>query len=330
MAGLSTTFLNYATNEKFLKPLKNNLYNKPALMNQFFSKGRVKNMTGRSLLWNVVATKHASVGVYQGYDTLANQPVNPLTQASMSVANYYATVAISGEEERKNSGAVEKLLDMLKTQFDNAQSTLKDRMSTDLYGSGTAIGDLEVLQGLGIAVGDDEDVGTYAGINRATASNSFWRANALESAYTIANLKDPTSTSYMPGIMRTAYTDASHDDSPDLIVTTKTIFNLYQDIASAQNLNLFNQEANLGFKGVKFGPGVSVIFDDYCTAAHMYFLTLSDWSVFVYAGANFDMKDGGWQIPVDQDAKLCHIIWSGQLRCDCPRQQAVIVNMAAS
>jgi hypothetical protein len=52
--------------------------------------------------------------------------------------------------------------------------------------------------------------------------------------------------------------------------------------------------------------------------------------VFVFPDANFDMKAPGWQVPVDQDAKLCHIIWSGQLRCDVPRQQGKISSIATA
>lgn len=328
MSGLSTDFLNAMTREKFLKVLKNNLYSKPALMNQLFAKGRVQEMTGRSLAWNVVGVKHSSVGVFQGYDTLANQPVNPIVGASLSTANYYATVALSLEEEKKNSGSQEKLLDMLKVQFENAQSSLKDRMSTDIYGAGTAVGGRQVLQGLGVAI--TGATGTYAGINRATAGNEFWRSNADATAYTLANLKDPTSTSYMPGVMRTSYTNASYDNSPDLIVTTKQLYNLYQDIAASQNLRFDNNEANLGFKGVKFGPGVTMIFDDYCTANYIYFLSLPTWSVFVFPGVNFDMKEPGWQIPTDQAAKVAQILWMGQIRCDTPRENAVMSSVGAS
>jgi hypothetical protein len=330
--GLSTDFLNYATRQHFIRPMRNNIYNKPAVMNRLFAKGRVKTLVGRGLLWDVVAKKHAAKGVYSGYDVLASQPVNPVKQASLEPANYYATVAISGDEERKNSGTEERLINMLKTQFDNASSTLKDDMSTHLYGSGGLVGGVRVLEGFGSAI--TQATGTYAGFDRSDAANTFWRSNADATAYTKANLKDPTSTSYMPGILRKSYLAASFDDSPDLIVMTKDNFQLYQDIASAQNLQIFNEEANLGFRGVKFaggaGPNVGVIFDDYCTANYIYMLTLGDWTVWVYPSANFDMKEPGWQIPNNQDAKSCHIIWSGQLCLQVPRQQAVLSSVGAT
>ena len=328
MAGLDTTFLNTVTREKFIKVLKNQVYDKMVLFNRLVAKGRVQSMTGRSLLWDVVAKKHAAVGIYTGYDTLASPPVNPIVQASLNTANYYATLAMSGEEERKNSGSMERLLDMAKIQFDNASATMRDRMSTDFYGSNATIGGRTVLNGLGLIC--TNATGTYANINRATTGNEFWRSNVDATSHTFANLNDPTSTSYLPAVMRSSYTAASYDNAPDIIVTTKAVYNLYQNSASGQNLRFNNEVANLGFGGVEFGPGVTMVFDAYEAAGYMHMLSTPAFSVFVYDGANFDMKEPGWQIPDSQDAKVAHIIWSGQVRCDCPREQATVTTIATA
>jgi hypothetical protein len=217
---------------------------------------------------------------------------------------------------------------MLKVQMDNADATLRDLMATDAVAANTTIGGKTCINGLGAVV--TGVTGTYANINRATAGNEYWRSNADATAYTYANLIDPTTTSYLPKIMRTSLLNATHDNSPDLIITTKAIYNLYQDIAGVTNLRFNNDVANLGFGGVVFGPNIMMVFDTYMPAGYMYFVTLQDFQLFVYPGANFDMKEPGWQIPPDQDAKVCHIIWSGQLRCDSPREQAVISSIATS
>lgn len=324
---LDLTFLNNTTREHFIAALRNQLYEKTVVWNRLNAAGRVKTMTGRSLLWDVVSVKHASIGVYTGYDVLASQPVNPTAQASLSTANYYATLAISGEEERKNTGNKERLLDMLKVQMDNARATLQDRMSTDAFGANTTIGGKQVINGLGVIM---STTNTYANINRSTAGNSYWQANVDTTSYAYADVIDPTSTKYLPKVMRTSYLNATHDNSPDLIVTTKAIYNLYQDIAGVTNLRFNNDVANLGFGGVVFGPNVTLVFDTYQTAKYMDMLSLQAFQLFVFAGANFDLKEPGWQIPPNQDAKLAHIIWSGQLRCDTPREQARLTGIETS
>lgn len=321
MSGLDVTFLNNVTRTKFIKVLKNNLYNKSPLFANLFERGRVQDMTGTALEWGVILKKHESLGVYQGYDTFANQPINPSTIAKLFPANYYAALAISGEEERKNSGNMEKLLDMVRIQFDNAMATLRDRMYTDAYGAGTLIGGRYVLYGMEAAVAD---ANVYANIDRSVAANSQWKANVNATAYTDANLIDPTNAGYLPGIMRTAYTDATHDHSPDLIISTKKLYNIYQNIAGINNLRFDSTKANLGFGGVEFQAGVTMVFDDFQTAKRMDFMALQDWSVFVYPSANFDLRGQGWMEAQNQDAKVAQVIWSGQMRLDSPWHQSVL------
>jgi hypothetical protein len=331
MSGFDATFLNNVTRTKFLPALKNQIYFKPTLMNRLSAKGRVKDMTGRGLEWAVVLKKHQSVGLFSGYDPLANQPINPTVVASLSPANYYATVAISGDEERRNSGNKEKLLDMLKIQMDNAYETMKEEMIADLYGSATSRGGKNTIVGLAAAIGTSR---TYANIaSTPTNANKGWEGNVDATAYTVANLKDPTSTSYLPTIMRTNYAAASNNTSPDLLVSAPSIWNLYQDIAGIQNLRFNNTKADLGFDAIAF-QGMDFVFDKYSTVADtaattrcLYMLSTETLTFYVYPSTNFTMKEPGWQIPVNQDAKLCHILWSGQLVCDSPRDNAVLTSV---
>ncbi|MBI4057860.1 hypothetical protein HY405_00895 [Candidatus Microgenomates bacterium] len=133
--------------------------------------------------------------------------------------------------------------------------------------------------------------------------------------------------------MNTGWTDAAHNQTgsaqgPDLIITTPKIFNIYQDIATVGNLRITNQVANLGFYAVEFGPGVAMVFDKYLTANYIYMLTLEDWRLHVFAGANFSFD--GWRRGEDQDASKAHILWHGQLRLDSPWQQTVFSSVGAT
>jgi len=324
--GLDTTFLNNVTRAKFLPAVKNVLYNQSPFFQRLFVKGRIQRWTGTSLLWDVPVLKHAAVGRFTGYDVFANQPINPLVQATLSEGSYYAALAISGTEKRKNTGTqgAERLLDALKVQHDNAIATLKDSMYTDAFGDGSLVGNRQGLIGLSAAV---SATNTYANILRTTYS--AWQANVNSTALTIANLKDPTSTSYMPSVMRTLYTNSTHDHSPDLLIFNETQYNLYQDIAGINNLRFDNEIADLGFGGVKF-QNATMVFDKFCPSAKAYFLATQDWSVFVLDGANFDMPEEGWMRPPTQDAFITQIIWSGQMRLDSPWHQGAFTNIGAS
>ena len=327
MPALDLTFLNNTTRPKFMKALKNQIYDRMPAFKIFLMNQRKQTATGTYLLWDVIAKKHAALGVFNGYDTLVNQPINPTVQAQLDYANYYATLAISMIEEKRNSGSMEKLLDMVKIQYDNAQSTMREQMYQHWYDDITAINGTKTIVGLGVSVSSTPTTGTYANINRATAGNEYWRNGADATATSVADLKDSTTTRYLPSLMRTAYTTASHDLSPDSIFTTKTVYNIYQDIAQTTNLRFNNDVANLGFGGVEFGPGITLMFDDYAPAYSMYFLTTQNWDLTVFPGLDFDDDEQGWRQAENQAAKINHIYWSGQVRCDTPRQQYVLAGL---
>lgn len=323
---LDDALLQLTTRQHFIPVLRNNVYNKTRLLKILSKNGRVRQWTGRGLLWDVVKEMHGSVGLFSGYSTIPNQPNNPLASASLPNANYVAAIAVSLEEEELNKGKPEKLLDIVKVQTENAESTLRNRLGTDLYGTGALVGGKQPIIGLGGAV--TGTTGVYAGLNRATAGNEFWRANVNSTAHTQANMKDSTHASYLPAIMRTMMTDCTFDGSPDVIATTKKIYNIYQDIAQTTNLRFDNDVADLGFPTVKF-EGVTMMFDDFCTTGYMYYLNSSTWTMWIIRDFDFDTRSGSmWKLPVDQLAKVAHLLWMGQLRLDTPRENGVLSSLA--
>jgi hypothetical protein len=324
MSGLTNDFLNNVTRTMFIKVVKNNLYNGSPAFKLLFAAGRVKPMTGTALEWTTILRKHAAVGRFTGHDVFANQPINPTKNAKLSEGGYYAALAISGTEKRKNSGNAEKLIDMVKTQHDNAESTMKEGMYTDLWGDGSLIGDRLGIIGFAAAI---NTTNIYANIDRSSAANAAWRSNLDTTARTDAELKDNTDPKWLPSVMRTLASQATHDHSPDTIITTKALHNLYMDIYGMQNLRGDNDVADLGFGAVKFSPYGVLMFDDFCTAKTMIFIAKQDWSVYVYDGANFDMPPEGWMRPHNQDAQVTQILWQGQLRLDSPWHQARATNL---
>lgn len=319
MSALDTTFLNHTTREMFIPALQNQVYSKAVLYAMLNAGGRLKPATGTSLSWRHVARKHIGLGLYDGYDVLAAQPGNPLESASLSPAQYFAPLTISGKEERANTGNKEKLIDMLKVQFDNAKATFTDLMSTHTYAASTSIGGITCINGLGVILSASN---TYAGILRTTAGNEYWHANVINAA-TLATsyteLIDPTDLGYLPKQMRTAFTSASYDGSPTIIVTHVTDFNIYQDIYGIQNYRENKEIADLGFRNVEF-QGIPMVWDRYQTSGYMDFLNLERFQFFYYPGANMDLKSPGWVDAQNQDARLAYLIWEGQLRCDVPRE----------
>lgn len=322
--------LSLSTITKYIRTLKNNLYNKTRLLTILEKSGRIQDASGVSTTWDIVKTRHAAVGRFQGFSTLVNQQVNILGQATLPPGEYYATVGFAKDELIKNKNRPEKIIDIFSTQMKNAESTLKYQISTDLYGDGSLVGGLQGVTGLGAAI--TGSTGIYANINRATAGNEYWQSNVDATGYTLAQLEDPTDAGYMPRLLDNSALSATHDGSPNTIVMTKLGYAAYKNIARRSLIINSGEAADVGFPSVKL-DGVTITFDDFCTAGYIYGLNTEDWNMFVYPGANydFDTEDGSiWLRPTDQLAKLAHIIWMGQFRCDAPWQQFRISGLTFS
>lgn len=332
MAGLDTTFLNNVTRDHFIPATRNQLYEEMVLMGEIIGNG-TKEATGRALAVDVILQRAAAHGTWTGYNPISMQESNPTVQALLNYANYYASVSISLDEEKKNTGSKEKLLDMLEVKFNNAKSTLKEDVYKDLFLSITSRGGDNTIVGLAAVCGTTN---TYANINRSTVGNEGWQSNLFSTACTDAELKDPTSgAKYLPTVMRTQWLNAAHDKMPNKIITTTALYEIYEYIAENHNLRFDNSIANLAFgdqhkEGAKLGLKTEVRWDKYCTAKSMFFLTTDDFEAYMFPGANFDAYDDGsgiWQRGQGQFAKSMQIIWMGQIICHVPREQACANNL---
>ena len=327
---LDSTFLELATRDHHLPVLRDNVFDKTRLLAVLKKKGRVfEEWAGDNIIWSVGAKKNPTITRFRGSSTLPSQQVNPAARPSLPSGNYSVTIGITKEERMKNRGKPEVLLKMLETQMKTGEETLREEIGTDCYSDGSTVGGFNGVHGLRAIVDNDN---TYAGINRSTAGNEYWQANIDTTTYSDANLEDQTHAGYFPALLNDAYTDATHADAPDIVVTTKHLFNVYQIIAQAMNLRFDNATANLGFAAVKFGPDVPVIFDDFCTTKHLFMFNTGDMSLYVVPGANFEYdkneQNGSiWLQPTDQLSLVAHVIFMGQLVCDKPRQTSAYTTL---
>mgnify|MGYP001404308444 CR=1 FL=1 len=340
MSALDVTFLNNVTREHFVEGLRNQLYDEMPMLKMIVNNG-VEDAVGRSLIWDVVLARNQANGQVAGYDEMVTQEANLVTQASLSWADYYyANVSISQTELSRNSGTKEKLVSMLETKMAAAKSTLKEKVYADLWLALTARGSYATIVGFA-AVCDLDN--TYAGILRTTAGNEGWQSNTYEVAVTADEAKDPTSgAKYLPTLMRTQLKNTSHDGMATVIVTTPTIYEIYEFIAETHNLRFGNGGVDLGFNSAKMtsqtsknaGKTATVYWDKYATASKIYYLNPDTWKSFIFPGANFEPADvlgtGIWQRGSKQLAAYMTIVWSGQVLCLVPRENAVATNVAAT
>lgn len=330
MAGFDSSLLDNVTRKYFDSAMRNQIYKTTLLLNYIQAEANVKDAAGPAIEWTETVKRHHSTGVTGGYAVMANQPKNPTQKMSLDPAKYYGAMAISNDELRFNAGPKDlvKLIDILGVQVDNAFNTLHEDIGIGVYGDGTKIDDFQTVFGLEAAISASN---TYAGIDRSSAANAYWRSYVDSDSHTLANLSDPDESSYLPDIMTKAWIDSRLTKTPDLIITTPTIYTLYEQIARSQ-IRSTNVMGDVGFGDLEFKNGVRLRFDDFCPDYHMYFLNLVDWEWYVYPGMNFQLADEGWLSALvnGQDAKVAYMFFQGQLICRHPRGQGKISSIGAS
>lgn len=162
------------------------------------------------------------------------------------------------------------MIDLLESRITNAERTMQNNLSADLYSDGTADGGKQI-GGLQLLVADTPTSGTVGGINRLNWT--FWRNQSYDAttdggaAVTAANIQSYMNTLYLRCSRGT--------DHPDLIIADNNYYNAYwQSLQAIQRVGNSDM-ADAGFQSLKF-MNSDVVFDGgyggNAPSNHMYFL----------------------------------------------------------
>ena len=308
------------TLEARTKNLADNITKNNALLSRLKQKGNMKNVDGGTKIVEEIEYAEGDAIWYNGYDKITYTDKQLFSAAEYAWKLMAVPVAISGEEQLKNSGQ-ERMIDLLGAKVSNAEKTMLNQMSKALYGDGTG----KTIGGLKLLIADSPATGTVGGINRATSGNEFWRNQAITA--TAALTKDTIKKS-----MHDLYLKCSRGtDKPDLIVASDDMYTLYNE--SLVDLQRFSDPkmANAGFETLKF-KGADVIYDGgiggYCPEKHMYFLNTDYLRLRSHKDRNMKVI-GGNRMAIDQDALYKIIGWAGNLTMSNAQLQGVLVDYSA-
>lgn len=311
MASPNISELISTTLENRSPKIKDNTTKNNAILMRLKAKNKIRPVSGgRSIYETVSFAENSNGGWYSGFDTLSIAAQEVITSAEFSWKQLAVPVVINGLEMRQNSGK-EALFDLLKERIANAETTASNLISAGLYSDGTGTGGKQ-LTGLDAAVPQDPTTGTYGGINRATATNVFWRSQLLDPAST------PTATT-IQGYMNTLWASCTRGaDRPDLIMSGATVWATY--MASLQALQRFSgtETGNLGFPSIKF-MDADVVLDGgiggAATATDMYFLNTNYLHYRPHKDCDMVPIGPGERYAVNQDAAVSILGWMGNLTC---------------
>lgn len=306
------------------RALADNVSENNALLKRLKERGRIKTISGgRTIAQELMYAENSTYKRYSGYEILNISPSEIMTAAEFGIKQAAVAITMSGLEELQNSGP-EQMIDLLESRIENAEMTMENNMSNDIYSDGTADSGKQIT-GLQALIADDPTTGTVGGINRATYS--FWR----NKIYDFSDESVTPGSDTIQTAMNTLYLRCSRNaDHTDLIVADNTYFQYYwESLQAIQRITTMSGAgtAGAGFSSLKF-MNADVMFDGgyngSCPANHMYFLN----SRYIHFRPHRDRN----MVPLrpdryatNQDAMVKLWAWAGNMTLSNAFVQGVIV-----
>jgi hypothetical protein len=278
--------------------LADNLTQNNAILQRLNSKGNVRPFSGGNVIleeifYDDTATNNANS--YSGYEVLNISPDSPISAAQFKIAQYAASVTMSGLEMLQNSSK-EAIIDLIDGRMQVSEARLLNRISTDLYGDGTGNGGKNV-DGLAAAIAVSPTTGTYGGINRANFT--FWRNQITTGA---------TSATMLAKMTEAAIKQIRGTDKADLYIAGNTMYQNFVGALQAIQRITTEESGAAGFASLKFyggGTSADVVLGGGIgaqeTATYMYLLNTNYIFFRPHKERNF-VPIGGERQAINQDA----------------------------
>lgn len=310
---VSTTYRNHS------KQVADNVSRHNALFRRLSEKGRIRiEDGGLSIVQPLDYANNSTYQRYSGYDVLNVNAVDVLTAAEYPWRQIAVNVAASGLEMRTNAGP-QRIINFVKAKITNAQRSMANGMSLDIYSDGTASNQINGLQAL-VA---DSGQGTVGGINAATWA--FWQ-NVVQSA--AAPIQGggaivPSATTIESLMLPTWIRLTRGNDMPDMIVMSDDYFTFYEQSQTSLKRYAPEDDGQGGMIRMKYKTA-DVFFDSSggIPSQHAYFLNTDYLELVAHRDANMTMMDE--LRSVNQDAVVIPILWQGNLVCSARFLQGVM------
>jgi hypothetical protein len=303
---LSTTLQNYRPT------LVDNIFTARVLLDHLNSKGRVLvEEGGSSIVEPLVYAQNDTTGSYSGYDAIDLTPQEGISAAEYNWKQMASSIAISGIEEAKNRGT-EAIIKLLNAKIMQAEESIKEELNQMLYGDGTGNGGKD-FNGLANIISAS---GTVGGIDSST--NTWWQSTSTAVGGALTLLA-----------MAGAYNTASRgNDTPDMIVTTQTLFEKYESLLTSQVRYQDTTKANSGFQNLMFKQ-TPVVFDVSCTSGVMFFMNSKYLKLVGMNGHWFQTTDFQKGTVAGVDARYALVLSFGELTCSNRARQAKLTGATA-
>ncbi len=281
----------------YRKILVDNIYNSNVILNLVSQAGNKRPVDGgNSIVELLLKEEQDDGGFYLGADVLNNTQGNYVTQCEYRWQNAYEPIVITRDEERQNSGAAHKLIDLAGSKMLSSEKAISKRIEQALstpVGTAGFLVDLETLVNTGT-------LGSIAG-----ATYTFWQSTVTTSgAFATQGLTDMTTASYVVA-------SAADEDTPTIYLTNKTIFQKFEQTRlPLERISNGNLTANAGFRNLTF-KGTPVTYGNFIGSGLMFGLNMNYINWVVDTLTDFVTTD--FMTPTNQTVKVAYILVRGNL-----------------
>ena len=305
---LSTTLANH------MPKLVDNIFSARPFVYFLKQAGQIRTISGGSkIVLPLLYAQNGTAASYSAYDSITTTAQTGITAAEYNWKQYAATISISGIEEAQNNSE-EQIINLLEAKTFQAEESITEKFDEMFITSdGTGNSNKDWL-GLAKLVKDSAST-NIGGINQAT--DTWWapgHKNITAGALTLAQ-------------MRTAYNTVSvGNDQPNVILTTRTLFEKYEDLLQPQERFMDSKTADGGFQNLLF-KGAPIVYDNYVVAGDVYFLNTKYIRLVGHSDTWF--KPTPFVRPNNQDARFAQILCYGELTISNRARQGVLTAKTA-
>jgi len=256
---------------------------------------------------------------YNHLEPIGTDLQDNITRAVYPQKSVAGSLVLSKWELAQNKGNKEKLIDLVVEAKNDAKVSMSELMGDQVWKDGTDTKDFDGLPFLiSDGPGDQTDVG---GINPSSTDNTYWRNQTDTNSITAFNTSQEGLTAMNSLLLSCTF----GSQGPRAVVTTKTIFSLYE-LGLTSNIRYTSTSimADTKFMHLVYAT-MPVLFDDNCTANHLFMVDTDNLWLQVLSGAN--METTPYEASHNQLSYIALMWLVGQLTAGSRRTNGVITNI---
>ena len=290
-----------------------------ALLSLLKKKGNIKVVSGGyEFTHPLIYGKNASFKSYPKLGVIETPNTDNITRAVYAQKVVAGSLVLSTLEVAQNAGNREKLLDLTQVKKMEAEISMTEVMGDQVFASGAVATDFDGLPYLiNLSPSTQTDVGN---INSTTYS--YWR-NQVDTTGTSGFNSNSAGVTLMNSMLNSCTFGLQ---GPNAIITTKTVYGLYEigltSLVRYQRTDL----GDLGFRYLAYTT-MPMMFDDNCATGYMYFVDTDSLWLQVLARGNMEITNFEWSH--NQLSRIALMYIFGNLTCGSRRTQGLLTSITA-